>query len=321
MIRLKRRQVLQWGMGLGLSTVVPLSQGLHWRERVLQGFGTTLHLRAAHAHSETLEHALNEAVHVLGHIEAQMSLFDANSALSQLNRDGVLHWPDPHLLAVLRLASEVSAKSQGAFDITVQGLWTVWDQSKNARQKPSQAQLSQAKAHIDWRAVDIHHNRVSLTKPGVQITLNGIAQGYAADQARLTLQRFGIEHALLDTGEWTSLGKGPKGKPWRIGLANPHQEAQLLHRLSLSGDSVATSSDAQTVFTQDRVHHHIFDPKTGFSPPDVSLVCVVAPSCALADALTKVFFVAGAANAEKVVKLWQVKALVVDKLGQVYDWL
>jgi FAD:protein FMN transferase len=321
MIRLKRRQVLQWGMGLGLSAALPLAPGLQWRERVLQGFGTTLHLNAAHADARTVEQALNEAVHVLRHVEAQMSLFDPNSAVSQLNRDGVLLGPDPHLLAVLRLASEVSAKSQGSFDITVQGLWSVWNQSKSQLQMPSQAQLSLAKAHVDWRAVDIQDDRVLLTKRGVQITLNGIAQGYAADQARLALQRFGIEHALLDTGEWASLGKAPMSKPWRIGIADPHQETKLLHRLSLSGDSIATSSDVQTVFTDDRVHHHIFDPKTGYSPTDVSLVCVVAPSCALADALTKVFFVAGAAKAKELVQQWQVKALVVDKAGQVYDWL
>ena len=43
------------------------------------------------------------------------------------------------------------------------------------------------------------------SKPGMALTLNGIAQGYAGDLARAALQAHGIEHALIDTGEWSAL--------------------------------------------------------------------------------------------------------------------
>ena len=47
-------------------------------------------------------------------------------------------------------------------------------------------------------------------------------------------------------------------------------------------------------FSEDHRYHHIFDPRTGASPAMASTVSVVAESWALADALTKVFFVAAA---------------------------
>jgi thiamine biosynthesis lipoprotein len=84
----------------------------------------------------------------------------------------------------------------------------------------------------------------------------------------------------------------------------------------MQGLSIATSADDQCTFSDDRVHHHIFNPHTGYSPQDIASVTVAAPNCALADALTKVLFVAGFAQALHVAKTWGVPALVVNKTGK-----
>jgi thiamine biosynthesis lipoprotein len=84
----------------------------------------------------------------------------------------------------------------------------------------------------------------------------------------------------------------------------------------MDGRSVATSSDSETWFSPDRRHHHIFDPRTGYSPAGISSVTVVAPSCAVADALTKVMFVAGGQHALQLARQWQADVLVVDKTGR-----
>jgi thiamine biosynthesis lipoprotein len=70
------------------------------------------------------------------------------------------------------------------------------------------------------------------------------------------------------------------------------------------------------VFSADHRHHHIFDPHTGWSPADMAGVTVAAPSGALADALTKVFFVGGPARAAALARQWRVDALWVDKKGR-----
>lgn len=118
---------------------------------------------------------------------------------------------------------------------------------------------------------------------------------------------------------------------WRLGVADPHQAGRQLATLVADGRSIATSSDAQTVFTADRRHHHILDPLTGDSPTALSSVTVLAPDCVIADALTKVFFVAlrgtttlpatGQDNAltrqaAAMAARWQVDLLLVDKRGR-----
>jgi FAD:protein FMN transferase len=321
-----RRQCLRFALGAlcSLPALARVAAGdapdaaLQWRERLLQGFGTTLRLRAGDADAQRVERGLDAAVHALREVEAQMSLFDPGSALCRLNRDGVLTDPPPDLLGVLRLARRLGARSQGAFDLTVQPLWRVWARAQQQGRLPSDAELEAARRLVDWRAVDLgpaHAPRVRLCRPGMAITCNGIAQGWAADRARAALQRAGIRHALLDTGEWSALGQGPDGEAWTLGIADPRQRAQVLARLQLRGRAVATSSDAHTRFSADDLHHHILDPRTGRSPPELASVTVAAPNAALADALTKVIFMGGPKRALELAQHWGVDVFVVDKRG------
>jgi thiamine biosynthesis lipoprotein len=148
------------------------------------------------------------------------------------------------------------------------------------------------------------------------VTLNGIAQGFATDEVKRVLRSRGIEHALINMGEWSAMGRSPRNTDWMIGVASPTNSDALLARLQVRDACVATSADDQTTFSNDHVHHHIFDPHTGYSPRDVSSVTVIAPTCIQADALTKVLFVAGFERAIALADQWQVQALVVSKSGE-----
>jgi thiamine biosynthesis lipoprotein len=323
---LSRRQCLRWSMGLGLGSALnaavratQASSTLVWRERALVGFGTTLWLRAGHADGAKLEFALDAAVAVIRDVERSMSLFDAHSALSTLNRQGQLARPDPHLLAVSRLAQQVAQRSGGAFDVTMQPLWDAWATAQGERQIPTATAVQRARSHVGWANFQVDEKQLRLARPGMAVSLNGIAQGYAADQVRAVLRTHGVDHAVLDTGEWLPIGRSPQGDDWRIRPATAVRNAQGVALAVVSdGRAVATSSDSQTSFSPDHRHHHILDPRTGYSPTAWSSVSVVAPSCAVADALTKVMFMATPGQAMAVARAWQVDALWVAKNG---NWL
>ncbi|HEY9023525.1 MAG TPA: FAD:protein FMN transferase, partial [Burkholderiaceae bacterium] len=106
------------------------------------------------------------------------------------------------------------------------------------------------------------------------------------------------------------------GARWTLGIADPLADGRLVARLFADGRCVATSGDDQTMFSADHRHHHILDPHSGWSPPDVAGVTVAAPTGALADALTKVFFIAGPARAVDVARRWSVDALWLGKDGR-----
>ena len=316
-----RRHFLRASLGAGAALLLPASQSaasvpMTWRERHWLGFGTTLSLRAAHADVGRLDSALDAAVAAVRDVHEQMNLFDADSALSRLNATGRLATMPSDLRSVLQLASFVAQRSGGAFDATVQPLWRVFEAAQAQGRLPSAPEVAAARAYVDWRGVMFDDRGVRLARPGMALTLNGIAQGHAADRARSVLQAHGVHHALLDTGEWVSLGRNAEGRPWVLGVADPRDEARLVARLALEGRCLATSADNLTSFSDDHRYHHIFDPHTGVSPPELASVTVVARRGALADALTKVMFVAGAQRSLRLARAWGVDVLVVDKAGR-----
>ena len=315
---MKRRQILQLGMGLGLGSSVMARESLVWQERRLVGFGTTLWIKAAHTDAGRLQQALNESVKAIRTVEKQMSLFDPDSAVSRLNRFGELRQPDAELLSVLTLAQHVSQSSGGAFDVTMQPLWNLWSLHSQSQTLPSSKALSQTRSLVNWQAMSVSPQLVRLHTKGMGVSLNGIAQGYAADMVRSVLQAHGVAHALIDTGETSLLGQSPKGDAWRFAVEPSVVSNRAPPVIHPNGWALATSSDAHTVFSADHVHHHILNPHTGDSPTHWATVSVIAPSCALADALTKVFFMCPPLGIERLAKAWGVGVVLQDKRGK---WL
>ena len=317
---MSRRQALRAALGLGALAAFGADAApaaLRWQRRELVGFGTTLSLQAGHADAATLESALEAGVATLQGIEAQMSLYRDDSALSRLNRDGRLADAPAPLRALLAIARDIARRSDGAFDPSVQPLWLAFAGAQAQGRLPTPAEVAAARALVDWRGLVLEPGgAIRLARPGMGLTLNGIAQGYAADRVRAVLQAHGIRHALVDAGEYAMAGRNPAGARWTLGIADPHAQGRLIARLFADGRCVATSGDDQTTFSADHRHHHIFDPHTGWSPPDLAGVTVAAPTGALADALTKVFFVEGPQRAAALARRWNVDALWIDKSGR-----
>ena len=324
---MQRRQCLRWAsvaMAIGVKGASALAgqsilhshQPLVWRERSLLGFGTTLWLRAAHSNEDQLELALTQAVFAIRQVESDMSLFNPESAVSRLNHTGELRKPSAQLMSVLSLARYVSARSQGAFDVTVQPLWQLWSQVQAGEKLPNQKQLHTKRQLVNWRALETSPDMIRLNTKGMGVSLNGIAQGYAADLVRAVLQSHGVAHALIDTGETATLGNAPGAKPWRFSVQSAANAQSPLPVMTADARAIATSSDSHTAFTPDHVHHHIFNPHTGDSPRYWASATVIAPSCALADALTKVFFMCPPHLVRRTASHWGVDVVLQDKQGK-----
>ncbi len=279
-------------------------------------FGTRVSITVVHADARLAAIAIEEALAQARMVDRLMSIYAAGSQVHTLNLDGVLADPDPHVLAVLKQALSLSQMTKGAFDITVQPLWQAYKEATGPGGRPAQSDRLQASALVNWRRVQADTNIVRLLEPGMQITLNGLAQGYAADLALAALAARGIAHALVDMGELSSAGMRANGRPWAVGVNDPRDEGAMAATLQLAGRSAATSGDYAAAFTPDFVHHHIFDPATGESPQELSSVTVVAPSAMLADGLSTAFMVMGARKAHALAgRLANVDLMTINKRG------
>ncbi len=299
-------------LGWKASSMSSPSARLKRVTRSSRALGSELHI-TVHAKSRSKgEKAIEAAFAAIDRVEDVMSLYRCHSQIDQLNRSGALENPAPELVEILTLATQLSKDTEGAFDVTVQPLWELYSN----KALPSPAELADARKHVGWDKVMIEPHGI-LLQAGAQITLNGIAQGYASDVARKALIEHGIEHAILDTGEISSVGRKVESDPWKVAIIDPHESGNvgIAH---LEGRAIATSGDYRTVFNEETDCHHLFNPATGRSANDCSSVSVVAPTATQADALSTACFVLGMERGMKFIEdMDGVDALFVAKDGTV----
>lgn len=318
---MQRRTLIAAG-ALGLGSLAGLrgtsAAGGRLHGGAALAFGTTVSVVVRHDDADTARLAIGDALAVVAQVHHLMSIHDPRSEVFRLNRDGVLRSPDPRLLEVLQHARALSQLSHGAFDITVQPLWQAGREAADRGGVPTLAERERARALAGWRDVEASRERVTLRRPGMRVTLNGMAQGYAADLALRAVRRHGIRDALLDTGEFAPMG-GAGGRQWTLGVLDPRADGGLAAAFAADGRCVATSGDYGSAFTADFRHHHIIDPATGLSPPELASVTVLAPTALEADGLSTAFMVMGAHPAHALAtRLPGVDLLTIDKRGHVW---
>jgi len=148
----------------------------------------------------------------------------------------------------------------------------------------------------------------------MEITLGGIAKGYAVDEALEVLEGMDIKHALVNAGgDMATLGSKPEGEPWNVALVNPEDTSQSLATFTFWDKAIATSGNYERYFDPEKEAHHIINPKTGYSAKECISVTIIAENCMQADALATGVFVMGPDDGIKLVEsLDDVECLIVD---------
>jgi FAD:protein FMN transferase len=278
-------------------------------------FGTIVSVTAAGRNSDQVEAALDASFAAIRAVERSMSLFDPKSEISRFNEAGFLDTPSPLFASVLKQSMQAWKLTEGAFDPSVQPLWEVWSKAANAGEAPRSSLVASAQTRIGFGNVSVRASRIASARAGLELTLNGIAQGYAADLVSGVMRRHGIDSAFIDTGEFGGTGS-MFSQERLISIQDPRNPQALIGSLSASRRFTATSGDYATAFTADFSAHHIFDPRSGFSPKELSAVTVLAPSGAMADALATAFMVMGRDKALKLAgEIDGVDALLISKSG------
>lgn len=321
---IRRRKFLAAGFALGglaASGALASREGsmqLVESRRRSRALGAEMEITVRHTSALAGERAINAAFAAIADVERLMSLYRDDSQLCELNRTGRLDQPHPELVQVLSLAQQVSRDTNGAFDVSVQPLWLCWSQAKREQRLATPAEIATARQLVDWRAIDVSPRCIKLLKPGMQLTLNGIAQGYATDRALSALRSAGVDHALLNTGEIHAVGRDSDGDTWSAGIQHPQHVDAFVALAKLHGRALSTSGDYATSFSPDRRHHHIVDPRVGLSPTELASVSIVAPTAVEADALSTAVLVLGRdAGLRWLASRAGVDALLVDKHGRV----
>ena len=265
-----------------------------WRWRGV-ALGARAEITLCHPNRVIAGRAVNAAVAEIERLEGIFSLYRPNSDISRLNRDGQLNFPSGAFVDLMAASVDWSRWTGGAFDPTVQPLWQLYAKhfaSPHAnRTGPPAAAMAAAQALVDWQALDIAPDRIAFRRPGMSVTLNGIAQGFITDQVAQVLRRHGIDNVLCDIGEAVAIGRPSSDRAWRLAIETASVNGEIAGTIEFGDGAVASSAGWATRFDTEGRHHHLFDPRTGGSAAFRPAVTVVAPDGTTADALSTAFFV------------------------------
>ena len=256
-----------------------------WRGTCLGAVAT---LRVHHPDESTARDLVRRLVAEAGRLEDVFSLYREELSLCQLNRHGILASPPSELSDLLVACDHYWEITGGVFDPTVQALWRCYAESFSVKgDAPTTAEREAALKLVGWQQLRFDRDRVVLARPGMGLTLNGIAQGYITDRVLEQLRSSGVENCLVDMGEIRTLGEKPDGNLWSVAIEDA--SGKTSSSLSVLNKAVATSGANGFRFDAQGVCNHLFDPVTGECAPPSKTITVVADTATTADALSTAF--------------------------------
>ncbi len=244
----------------------------------------------------------------LQRVDNSLSMFNPNSTISLINSNKS-QATDSLFRHVFVMSQQISQATDGAFDITVAPLVNAWGFGFKSRQLPDSAQVDSLRRLIGWQHVSINdENKLQKADPRMVLDCSAIAKGFGSDQVAALLRSRGIQNFMIEIGgEVVVSGVNPKGKPWRIGISKPSEEASanLQETIELTQGAMATSGNYRNFYTtaDGRKVAHTINPHTGY-PVQHSILSstVLAPTCAMADAFATAFMVLGLDSAQAVLE-------------------
>jgi thiamine biosynthesis lipoprotein len=292
--RLTRRRAIRIvaaaaGLPLMIAAVratAPPAQMFHWRGEVLD---EEAELTLWHTDAALCRRIFLRVRAEIARYERIFSLYQPDSEISRLNAAGALDRPGPELRALIEESQRFGVLSAGAFDISVQPLWRLyeahfWSHTHVVPDIVARAQ-DVARELVDFRRIDTGARRIAFGREGMGITLNSVALGFITDAIADMLRNEGFEQAMVELGEYRALGRHPDGHPWRIGIRDPMAASAIDRVVELDDTALAVSGGYGTTFEPTGHFNHIFDPQTGASPNKLADAAVIGPRATVTAAL------------------------------------
>ncbi|RPI76811.1 MAG: FAD:protein FMN transferase [Desulfobacteraceae bacterium] len=330
--QLNRRSFLKMsgllGLGVASAGIIPVTaetvkfdQSMYKVSKTKLGIGTFVAITLLHSSKDQAEQALGLAFTEVSRLENVLNRFDQRTGLSYLNQKGNLKSLPPDLETVIAASLYYHRLTNGAFDITVQPIVDYYKEKfqNKGNVNPSDQEIHNLLGLVDSRNILLNNRSVSFAKTGMGITLDGIAKGYIVDRVAEVLAKQKIEHFLINAGgEIRTMGKADKSKPWRIAIQDPFKKKNYPDQIELNNGALATSGSYEVYFDQEKMFHHIVNPRTGLSPHQSISVSVVAETTMQADALsTGVFVMEPGPGIAFIDTLPQCAALVMTPQGRI----
>jgi thiamine biosynthesis lipoprotein len=283
-----------------LPTSIPtqVSQQATVLTRAGYAMGTVFQVKIIHPNGLQAEKAAEAA---LAEIRKQDQLLSDYLPDSELNLAVAKAWPDPveisqGLFDAIKQAQQYSHLSQGAFDISVGPLMSLWGFRGGPLRVPTDSQIAQTQQKVGYHRIMLLKDppRLHFNAPGMKLDFGGIGKGRALDLAVTELRQRGITTAALSCDSSSYFLGAPPNSPrgWPVAVRHPRDPETVLNTLWLKDQGLSSSGDDQQYFEQGGVRYsHVLDPRSGRPAKYLGSLSVWAETAAMADALSTALLV------------------------------
>lgn len=215
------------------------------------------------------EEILDNALQICRDYENQLSKSIEASEIYKINH----RTPSEEVFTLTPSTAELIGKglhyceiSDGAYDITIEPLSTLWNFSAGLEIVPEPAEIEAAAKRVNWKNLSLSGDELTLLTDDVAIDLGSIAKGFIADEMKDYLMSAGVKKAIINLGgNVLCIGSHKKNRPFVIGIQDPFDPAKVIFELNIDDKSVVTSGVYERHFIKDGInYHHILNPKDGY---------------------------------------------------------
>ena len=221
------------------------------------------------------------------------------------------------LAALLSEGLDITRESDGAFDIAIAPLTSLWDFTAEDPKVPDDAAIQKALPLCSSDGVTIDGQDITLPSDDIQFDVGAIAKGYIADRLKDFLVKKGVNSAIINLGgNVLCIGSKPDGTPFKVGIQKPFADRNETEAvMDITGKSVVSSGIYERCFKQGgKLYHHILNPQTGY-PYENGLISVtiISDQSVDGDALSTTCFALGLEDGLKFAEKKGVQAVFITE--------
>ncbi|HEY4877168.1 MAG TPA: FAD:protein FMN transferase [Puia sp.] len=286
----------------------------------LKLMGNRFQISAVAENAAWANERIDAAVQEIQRIEKLLTTFNDNSETNLINKNAGIApvQVSQETFDIIERSIKISCVTQGAFDISYGSVdKRFWNFDATMKSLPDKETAKQMVKLINYRNIILDKEKptVLLKEKGMRIGFGGIGKGYAAEKAKQVMKEMDVESGIVNaSGDLTTWGYQPDGKPWTIGIADPNAKAEIFSYMNITNMAIATSGNYEKyVIINGKKYSHTIDPRTGFPVTGIKSVTIISPNAEIADAMaTPVMIMGIKAGLDMIDQINNIEAIIID---------
>lgn len=278
------------------------------RSRLVTLMGSRFQITLVDKDSISAEQNIDKAVAEITRIENLISEWRPETQISQVNQNAGIKpiKVDREVFDLTKKGLYFSKLTDGAFDISIVAMDKIWKFDDSMDELPSEQAIKESVRNVGYQNIilDSTNSTIFLRNPGMKIGFGSIGKGYAADKTRDLMKSMGVKAGIIDaSGDISTWGTQPDGKPWAIGINNPFNDHKMAAILYFKENAVTTSGSYEKYAEiHGKRYSHIMNPKTGYPSTGLTSVTITGPNATMANGFSTSIMVLGEKEGLKLLK-------------------